>query len=274
MGSRVALTLALSGLACGAVAPGITREALPHLYAHNDYYNERPFHDAVAHGCVGMEVDVFREHGELLVGHDRSELRVGRSLESLYLHALRDWIHSHRPHERPRLVLMIDLKERDPEAYELLRRALAEFEGVITVVREGREERRSIDVVLVGWAPSLRALAREPVRYVSVHRYAGQLSDVDAPAHLVRLVSVDYSKSIDWSGAGAKPRFVTRKLRRAREATDRVPGRFLRIHAAPARASVYGAFAAAGVDFIGARHLSRAREVLRAVRAGMGADLR
>jgi hypothetical protein len=66
--------------------------SLPGAHAHNDYKHARPLLDALAHGFASVEADVFLVDGELLVGHDPSELRSGRTLTSLYLEPLRNRI--------------------------------------------------------------------------------------------------------------------------------------------------------------------------------------
>ena len=58
---------------------------LPQAHAHNDYHHPRPLLDALDHGFCGVEADIFLVDGELLVGHDRTELKPERTLESLYL---------------------------------------------------------------------------------------------------------------------------------------------------------------------------------------------
>ena len=57
-------------------------------HAHNDYVHERPLYDALNRGFCSVEADIFLVEGELLVGHERAELRPGRTLESLYLEPL------------------------------------------------------------------------------------------------------------------------------------------------------------------------------------------
>src|SRR5437773_7233099 len=61
---------------------------LRHAHAHNDYEHKRPLLDALAHGFCSVEADVFLSDGALLVGHERKDLRPGRTLEKLYLDPL------------------------------------------------------------------------------------------------------------------------------------------------------------------------------------------
>lgn len=59
-------------------------------HSHSDYLRRRPLLDALEHGMVSVEADVFLVDGELRVGHERNALRPGRGrpLEALYLDPL------------------------------------------------------------------------------------------------------------------------------------------------------------------------------------------
>ena len=81
------LILAILLSTCAAAQP-VTPLAQAH--AHNDYEHERPLYDALSHGFTSVEADVFLIFSELFVGHDAHELRLGRTLESLYLNPLRE----------------------------------------------------------------------------------------------------------------------------------------------------------------------------------------
>jgi hypothetical protein len=58
---------------------------LERAHAHNDYEHERPLFDALDRGFKSVEADVWLVDGELLVAHDREDVKPGRTLESLYL---------------------------------------------------------------------------------------------------------------------------------------------------------------------------------------------
>jgi alkaline phosphatase len=54
-------------------------------HAHNDYEHERPFFEAFQLGFGSIEADVYAVNGELLVGHERSQLSLNRNLKDLYI---------------------------------------------------------------------------------------------------------------------------------------------------------------------------------------------
>ena len=58
-------------------------------YAHNDYLNAHPLHDALSLGYQGVEADVFLVNGELQLGHDRRAAARDGNFETIYLAPLR-----------------------------------------------------------------------------------------------------------------------------------------------------------------------------------------
>ena len=71
-GTRLSVVcFTLGGLTAAAQSPGqpdCPRGTLP-AYAHNDYINTRPLHDALSLGYKGVEADVFLVEGVLRLGH-------------------------------------------------------------------------------------------------------------------------------------------------------------------------------------------------------------
>jgi len=71
-----------------------TVKPLSRAHAHNDYEHARPLSDALDHGFCSVEADIWLVGDELLIGHDRKDLKAGRTLETLYLDPLRARIKS------------------------------------------------------------------------------------------------------------------------------------------------------------------------------------
>ena len=69
------------------VSRSLAEELTPLMqaHAHNDYHHKRPLLEALDHGFCSVEVDIFLVGGSLLVGHDRGELKPGKTLQSLTL---------------------------------------------------------------------------------------------------------------------------------------------------------------------------------------------
>src|SRR5437763_12069874 len=70
--------------------PAAKATPLLHAHAHNDYEHKRPLFDALGHGFCSVEADVYLTGDQLLIGHERKDLRPERTLEKLYLDPLRE----------------------------------------------------------------------------------------------------------------------------------------------------------------------------------------
>lgn len=235
-------------------------------YAHNDYGNHHPLSDALDQGYRGVEADFYLVDGELRVAHDRDQTRPGRTLESLYLEPLRAIVArdgSVLP-AGSTFLLNIEAKEEGRETYAALRRVLARYADILTVVRDGVVVPGPVQVVLVGWMPPLDELAAEPVRYVAAQAHYRQLpaDHAQLPADLLKLVTVKYPDEFDWDGHDQEPPGFTHHLARIEAAAHAVPGRLLRVFQVPRREACYRALLDGGVDLIGTKTLGRSRKLL------------
>jgi len=97
---------------------------------------------------------------------------------------------------------------------------------------------------------------------VAVQWYADAGEIPTVPAHLIRLVSLDYGDSVHWDGRGTPPPEAAAALARLVRARDGVSGRIARVHNVPVSAAVYRFLLEAGVDLIGTRDLVKTRQLL------------
>ena len=107
-----------------------TASPLPQAHSHNDYYRPRPLQDALDQGFASVEADVFLVDGELLVGHDKRELKPDRTLEALYVKPLAERVaqNSGRVHRGgSTFMLLVDIKENGAAAYAALDSLLKRF---------------------------------------------------------------------------------------------------------------------------------------------------
>lgn len=255
----IALGLLLAlGDSCAAGPP------LP-AYAHNDYQNPRPLLDALELGYQGVEADFFLIDGQLLVAHDRDRTRAGRTLEAVYLRPLRERLErcgailAGRP-----FLLNLEAKTRGGPAYGAVRELLSRYRDLLTTVVGGVERPGPVQIVLVGWHPPLDSLAREAERFVAVQwRLTPRGADPpDVPAHLVRLVTLDFGSVASWSGAGPPPDRAVNMLARLKRVREASPGRIARVHNAAADARVYRLILDAGADLIGTKTLRQTSRLL------------
>src|SRR5437868_6211250 len=168
---RVLTCLALAAAVAGAVDDRLAQvRPLPNAHAHNDYEHKRPLLDALDHGFCSVEADIWLTAEGLLVGHDRRDLKAGRTLESLYLEPLRERAKANggRVYRGgPAFYLLIDVKTEAEATYAALDKVLARYADLLTVTREGKTEPKAVTVILSGNRAS-ETIARQLVRYVGV----------------------------------------------------------------------------------------------------------
>ncbi len=261
------LLLLCSLTACAPRSASVARPpgTLP-AYAHNDYQNRHPLQDALRLGYSGVEADFFLVDEQLLVAHERNETRTDHTLQNMYLEPLRQIVaDSGRvcPAERA-FILNIEAKEPGAEAFTALHDLLLEYRDMLTHVDHDQEIPGAVQVILVGWFPPLAELAAMPVRCVAVQSYYRDLPPDHAqlPAHLLRLVSVQYQQHFSWQGVGPVPREFEEHLAELCTTRDAVPGRLLRVFKVPRRRAVYDALQRGGVDLIGTKKLASSAKLL------------
>lgn len=272
--SPIFVTLALVGGSiaprAGRAQPECPRGTLP-AYAHNDYENPRPLHEALERGFRGVEVDVFLVDGTLRIGHDRRRARNGPTFEALYLaplHMLITRCRTLTTDGRP-FLLAVELKEQSPAAYDELVHLLSRYHSLFTHPTEESVGQPAVEVVLVGWhpvdVPSMRGVdSLIRLQYRLTH--PGRLALHD-PEGRVRLVTVDYGKTLGrWSRTRAEREQWIATLHAVKAA---LPGSLLRVHNVPPRSTVYAMLLEAGVDLIGTKRLERTQCLLSRMGAAM-----
>jgi hypothetical protein len=260
--------LLVAGLATACAAPhAATRETLrplPRAHAHNDYEHPRPLLDALDQGFCSVEADVYLVNGELLVAHDRPDLRPDRTLQALYLEPLREriavnggWVH--RGAEES-LTLLIDIKADAELAYARLRELLAGYRDMLTAFGPGRTRAGAVTVILSGDRP-WNTLEKETERLAALD---GRLADLDRDwqPDLVPLISDRWGAHFTWNGSGPFPEAERIQLREIVERAHR-QGRRVRFWGAADQPAIWRAQLEAGVDLINTDRLAELAGFLR-----------
>jgi len=115
-------------------AAAVSPTPLIRAHAHNDYEHARPLFDALDQGFCSVEADVHLVDGRLLVTHASSGAQSGRTLRGLYLDPLRRRAQQNSGRvyrEGPSVTLLVDIKGDAEATYEVLRRQLAEYTGML-----------------------------------------------------------------------------------------------------------------------------------------------
>jgi hypothetical protein len=249
----VPVLLLLVGRIAFAESPSPTIQPVPlvHVHAHNDYLHEHPLTDALAHGFCSVEADIHLVDGQLLVAHELKSTQPGKTLQSLYLDPLRARIKSNGGRVYPggpTVVLLIDIKTPFATTYPALKKALTQYEEILTAWRDGRRRDGGILAIITGDRQQSVIAADDP----RLCACDGELSDLDRnpPADLVPWISAPWQKSFQWKADGYP--MPDEQRQRLREIATRVHDqhRQLRWWGSPDNPAFWSEIRSAGVDLI------------------------
>ena len=253
----MAMSLTVISAASGEEAP------LRQAHAHNDYHHKRPLLDALQAGFCSVEADIYWTEEELRVGHDRSELRPGRTLQKLYLDPLRERVASNggRVYRNgPEFLLLVDIKSEGAATFAPLHTALNEYRDMLVTVRDGREHAGAVRVVVSGNRDWDLIASYDP-RYAGIDGRRGDL-DSDHPAHLVPLISDNWTRYFAWRGEGKlSPEEAIQLATWVDQAHS--AGRKIRFWATPDQPTAWDQLQRANVDLINTDNLAGLSQFLR-----------
>ena len=253
---RLALIVLLFAPVAVAAADAGAPPALKRAHAHNDYEHERPLLDAVSHGFRSVEADVWLVDGELLVAHDREEVRPERRLESLYLNPLRRLV---RAGVVERFTLMIDFKSEGAATYRALADRLPAYDEMLARVSGDELRPGAVSIVISGNRP-FTEIGAEKVRYVGIDGRPSDL-DSDLPPHLMPWISERWGSVFAWDGAGDFPDDQRKRLREFVAAAHE-RNRIVRFWATPETEAMWRELIAADVDLINTDKLAELQAFL------------
>lgn len=187
---------------------------LAHAYAHRDCEFDPPLWRSLRHGFTHIEVDVYCLLGRVFVGHDLSQLRPGRTLQTLYLEPLRQ-LSQHRQgriftDDTP-LWLFVDVKTEARSSWRVLRALLESYQDIVTAFTPSAARTQPVTVVVSGNRPPYSSAEREPLRLAALD---GRLPDVGVYTnpHVTPIISDDWRKHFSWLGHGPMPDDEQRRL--------------------------------------------------------------
>ena len=239
------------------------QKPLPNAHAHNDYEHERPLFDALDHGFCSVEADIYLVDGELLVAHDRKDLKPERTLQKLYLDPLLERVKAnggqvHRE-KKTDFILLIDIKSEGEATYSALSKVLANYEEMLTTNRDGKHTKRAVTAVISG-NRAKDVIAADNPRFAGID---GRLSDLDSEhaSQLQPLISDRWTSHFKWRGEGEMPANEREKLRDIVKKTHAANKR-VRFWATPEKESVWRELRDAKVDLINTDELAKLRDFL------------
>jgi glycerophosphoryl diester phosphodiesterase len=236
-------------------------QALPRAHAHNDYEHERPLLDALDHGFCSVEADIYLLDGELRVAHDEVDCVPGRTLESLYLDPLRERVRQnggrvHAGSPAP-LILLVDIKNTGEETCAALLDALEPYRDMLTEYREDGIHEGAVTVIVSGWYPREKLIARLP----RLAACDGRLPHLGQPPRDYPMVSESWPKVFRWRGAGEFPENERALLERI-VTTAHAAGQIVRFWGLPPGGRAWDTLYEAGVDLINTDDLAALRAFL------------
>ena len=248
-----------------AVSASRAAEPTPLLraHAHNDYEHARPLFDAIDRGFCSVEADIYLIDGQLLVAHDRKDVKPERTLASLYLEPLRQRVRQNSGkvfRAGPGIVLLVDVKSEASATYAALHLELAKFAEMLTSFQDGRSKAGAVTVIVSGNRAPKDMLA-QPVRYAAMDGRKDDL-ELNTSAMLVPLVSENWKKIFTWDWQGEMPAEQRAALKQWVERAH-TQGRKVRFWNTPDRAEAWRILSAAGVDVIGTDDLNGLQRFLQ-----------
>lgn len=228
---------------------------LVNAHAHNDYEHDRPLLDALDHGFCSVEADIHLVDGQLLVAHDREDVKPDRTLEALYLDPLRKRAKANGGRvypNGPRFILLVDIKGSGIPAYNVLKRVLGQYADILTEFRADTTNEKAVTVIISGSRPT-RLVARDAVRYAAVDGRTRDLES-DAPVHLIPLISDHFMTAFQLPQGEPLPDDINKRVRQyVKKAHQK--NRLVRFWGTPHDPALWADLLDAGVDLINADDL-------------------
>jgi hypothetical protein len=261
------------------MATNLVAAPLTRAHAHNDYEHKRPLLDALDQGFCSVEADIYLVDGQLLVAHNRADVKAGRTLQSLYLDPLRERFRTNAGHVYPgfatntvwakplaptappvEFTLLIDIKSDGAAVYRVLRDVLAGYEGMLTHFTSTNTVPGAITVILSGNRP-VQLVAAEAQRLCALD---GRISDLEAnpSIHLFPLISESWRPTFGAFTAGGLSDADKARLRQL-VATTHGQGRRLRFWGTPDQPFAWRELYTEGVDLLNTDNLAGLADMLQ-----------
>jgi len=221
------------------------------LHSHNDYEKPFPFSEAYNQGFGSIEADIFLQPGNLIVAHDTAQLKLRRTLDSLYLQPLEQCIRKNNGYPYPDhgrvLQLLVDIKTDSTATLDRLVKKLQSYPGIISC--------KAVKIVISGSRPAPMAFANYP----NWIYFDGELH-ADYPATAVKkieMLSDNFRNYSLWNGIDTLPA-KDKSILEALIAKGHRLHKKVRFWNAPDLINSWKVFMELGVDYINTDHITAA----------------
>lgn len=220
-------------------------------HSHNDYKQNIPFFLAYYAGMESIEADVFLLGNKLFVAHEKSEIKPGRTLDSLYLRPLATLFHENNQHPfadtNKSLQLVIDIKENYQQVIPAILEALEHYPQIFNKSLNPH----AIQIVLSGDLPPATSFEQYPL----LLSFDGRPNKAYTADQLERIamISQDIKQFTTWNGKGIPIPEDKQKLQKAIDEAHQLgkPFRFWATHDSP---NTWLELEKLGVDWINIDH--------------------
>lgn len=213
------------------------------IHSHNDYAQKIPFWTAYGNGSSSIEVDVFLKEGTIYATHAEADIKVGHTLESLYLEPLQHAITLGLGDQQP-LQLLIDVKS---EAIETLLAIIGDLDGHLELIVS-----QDISFVISGNRPPPENFSDYPEYILFDYQSLEDFPD-DKIGGKVALISLNFKNFSNWNGEGSPSPVDLEKVSSTIKKAHSL-GKSFRFWGCPDTETAWKTFAALGVDFINTDH--------------------
>lgn len=233
-------------------------------HSHNDYAQARPLFAALENGYLSIEADVYLVSGELLVGHNQTDLKADKSLRSMYLEPLRAWSQKVGAGKlKPGSIqLMVDIKQDAKGCYRLLLEQLSSYGDLVAVLEKGVLNGGPVRVVLSGNRP-FEEVTRDHATWVGLDGKVEHISVVK-PAFTaleMPMISAAWPEVCAWDGKEPVSEAEKAKLKGFIELCHK-HGRTARLWGGPDRPEVWKELKNLDMDWVNTDFLAKAAETL------------
>lgn len=225
-------------------------------HSHNDYEQKIPFWMAYEHEFGSIEADIFLVDSNLIVAHDKNELKYKRSFRKLYLENLDSCLYKNGGYPYKDsfryLQLLIDIKTDSVETLKKLIILLEQFPAVI--------HNRHISIVITGNRPNPNSFSSYP----DFIWFDGVLSESYTQDQLlkIKMLSEDFRNYSHWRGEKQIPAEDIEKLRPLISKAHQ-EGIAVRFWGAPDFTNAWTQFIELQVDYINTDHISALAQYLQ-----------
>ena len=230
-------------LSSSVISAQTKQYTVANAHSHNDYEKEFPYWNAYSNGFGSIEADIFLLNGELYVAHDTVQLKLRRTLDSLYLEPLEHCVKKNQgfifKDTKRQLQLLVDIKTDAESTLNSLVNKLKEYPAIIN--------NRSITIVITGNRPAPDKFQLYP----SYIFFDGELNK-DYPAGALKkivMMSDNFKRYTFWNGEGILQEQDRTKILNAINKSHKL-NKKVRFWSAPDNKNAWDQFVQLGVDFI------------------------